>query len=422
MFKNGFQFTSASSSRSRVTGCLAAIAMSAALVGHVRADGIPSLQITSPNGGEVIPAGSNLLITWTSANAAGPVMIYLLKDGYVYRNLGQAPVSDGHFNYSICDSMGDGSDYTIEITLMNQNFVRDQSDSTFQIVGSSPIPSLHLLSPNGGEALQVGTRYTITWSSTNPSEDVAISLMQHGSPVASIGRVSMAEGRFDWDICPTIQPGDGFTIVIYSVDCSQFGRVGDISDAPFQIAESSQAMPSVHLLSPNGGELFTAGSAATILWSSENPSGDINLILVKGNLPMALIGTVPMAAGRIDCQIPESTASGSDYLIYLASAQAPMNACPLMVSDFSDSQFTIQALVSPALPTGETNLSDDPGADSSSPANAAAQLSDSNSGQPAQSQVPACQASLCGVCAANAMVASFSGLIGMGLLQRRRLA
>ena len=68
----------------------------------------PTIKITSPNGGEVYPAGAIVPITWTSSGVVGPVKIeYSTNGGVWYQTIVAATENTGMYIWKVPQKSGD---------------------------------------------------------------------------------------------------------------------------------------------------------------------------------------------------------------------------------------------------------------------------------------------------------------------------
>lgn len=300
------------------------------------------LILTSPNGGEAWTAGTTQLITWEST-LVGELRIALLKAGVEQFEIGRAPISAGNFSWAICDFVGNGADYRVRIEVVGTSpVIADESDNNFAIVGSNPLPTLTLLTPNGGESLVADQNYTVTWSSTNPNGYVSVELYKGGVFQDYLGSAPMSAGFFDWHICRQIGNGDDYRIRIKWQSPCTTADVSDSSNADFSIS-GSFPRPGFTLTSPNGGETFVAGNTYPITWTSTNPIGSIGIELLKGDQYYASIATVPMADNSYNWTICQPIDNASDYRIRLSYQDC------IALADQSDADFAITG--SPPRPT-----------------------------------------------------------------------
>ncbi len=123
------------------------------------------MTVTSPNGGEALPAGTTKTITWNYTGDPGYYLrIELLKAGSVLKTLSSYVLKGtngiGSYKWTISSTQASGSDYRIRITSTSNSSLTDTSDNFFTVLG----PSVTVTSPNGGDTLTAGTTKTITWN------------------------------------------------------------------------------------------------------------------------------------------------------------------------------------------------------------------------------------------------------------------
>ncbi|MBE3089012.1 MAG: VCBS repeat-containing protein [Actinobacteria bacterium] len=195
---------------------------------------------------------------------------------------------------------------------------------------SPPQQSITVVSPNGGETWQVGNTYAVTWTSNNISGNVNIELYKGSVPVYAIETNTPNDGYASWTISSSTTPDTDYKIKITSVD----GTVSDFSDSYFTIVAPPQQ--SITVVSPNGGETWQVGNTYAVTWTSNNISGNVNIELYKGSVPVYAIETNTPNDGYASWTISSSTTPDTDYKIKITSVDGT-------VSDFSDSYFTIVA-------------------------------------------------------------------------------
>ena len=108
-----------------------------------------TITVTSPNGSEQWQQGSSHAITWTSTGTIGAnVAITLLKSGSVVSTLAASTANTGSFTWNIPAGQTLGTDYRVKVSSISVPSVYHISDADFSIV---PVPTITVLSPNGGE-------------------------------------------------------------------------------------------------------------------------------------------------------------------------------------------------------------------------------------------------------------------------------
>jgi hypothetical protein len=111
-------------------------------------------------------------------------------------------------------------------------------------------------------------------------------------------------------------------------------------DEPAWLTGGLATLPSITVISPNGGENWTAGTTQTIQWRyTGNPGAYVEISLLKSEfLRLTIIGSTPIGAagsGSYSWTIPPEQTPGTDYKIRIDSTPARLYA------DTSDGNFSI---------------------------------------------------------------------------------
>jgi len=125
--------------------------------------------------------------------------------------------------------------------------------------GSSGLPILHLMDPEGSEIWLAGTLQTIRWSYS----DVDRICLEFSTDLGGRWQVidpdlPAAGGSYEWTV-PSLD-SDSCLIRIYD---TARPHLSDLNVRPFSITTTKE----VRLLSPNGGESWTGGTIHPIQWS-----------------------------------------------------------------------------------------------------------------------------------------------------------
>ena len=130
-----------------------------------------SVVVISPNGGEVFSVNQRVGISWV-VNISNPppyqVLVQYSTAGpngpwNIIANLTQQQ-KQGVFNWVVPNTPT--KDAYIQVIELSTN-ESDMSDGPFEIT-SPPQPSVKVITPNGGEVLQAGIGYNVTWELTIP--------------------------------------------------------------------------------------------------------------------------------------------------------------------------------------------------------------------------------------------------------------
>ncbi|MFC1692079.1 PQQ-binding-like beta-propeller repeat protein [Candidatus Latescibacterota bacterium] len=118
-------------------------------------------------------------------------------------------------------------------------------------------------SPDGGENLEPGTTYTITWTYSGVDNvSIDFSTDDGSNWTTIIGEIPASDGSYSWTIPDGI---DSSGCLVRITDTSN-STVSDISNNTFAVSQQ----PTVVISAPNGGEKWPQGSTQTIQWSSIN--------------------------------------------------------------------------------------------------------------------------------------------------------
>jgi hypothetical protein len=195
-----------------------------------------------------------------------------------------------------------------------------------------PTPNtISVVTPNGGENLQLGSTQTIRWSYTgNSGQYVKVDLLKGGvlnktlSSRVSIG--SGGSGTYSWKISSDSAPGNDYQIRITSASDS---TCIDTSDNYFSMTGP------IAVISPNGGENWRRGIAHTIIWSTSNIGSSVKIELLKSGSVVKTISSSTSNKGSYNWAISSAQVLANDYKIRITSNSNSM------YKDTSDNNFII---------------------------------------------------------------------------------
>ncbi len=127
---------------------------------YIKVNVAPGITVTSPNGGEVWPAGSTQVIRWTFEGAAGSfVRIELLKSGSPIQIIANRTFigsnNAGSFTGTVSLDQIPGGDYRIRVTSIARPALTDMSDNDFSIVEPAPVADFTATPTSGLMPLKV---------------------------------------------------------------------------------------------------------------------------------------------------------------------------------------------------------------------------------------------------------------------------
>ncbi|MCH7772240.1 MAG: hypothetical protein IIA49_14700, partial [Bacteroidetes bacterium] len=278
------------------------------------------ITVTSPNGGESWLDNEDQIISWND-NLIGNVAIQLFKGGSFHSIISTSTASSVSFPWNIPGSLESGSDYKIRISSVADGSVFDFSDENFTIINNN----ITVTSPNGGENWLTGSIQTITWTD-DIIGDVKIELFKTGVFHSTIISSTTSNGSFVWNLPGSTPFGLDYKIKITSVvDTILF----DESNNDFIIFTGA-----ITVVSPNGGEIWQAGTTQTIIWT-DNISENVRIELFKSGVFHSSIINTTSSDGSKTWDIPFGIESGLNYKIKIIKIDDNSTF------DFSDANFEI---------------------------------------------------------------------------------
>jgi len=285
---------------------------------------LTNLKLTSPNGGENWQAGTSKQITWQTSPDIQKVKIYYsLNNGASYLLIADTVNALlGGYMWNIPSGIS-SSIAKVKINSVSDSTISDVSDSLFKIT------NLTVTSPNGGQYWQAGTTKQITWQNSNDIINIRIQYSSdNGVNWNQIKDTIAAPKFYNWTIPSGMSPSTISKIKITDInDLSIF----DESDSTFTIS-------GLKVISPNGGEIWQAGSIRQINWQS---SVDIDSVKIQYSTN----------SGTSWVQITDTIATGGLYNWHIPSTVVTTNAKIKILKlkdqsilDISDSTFTISNL------------------------------------------------------------------------------
>lgn len=175
-----------------------------------------SVQVIKPNGGERLFYGTQFEITWHAQGFTNARLKYSTNNGSTWNLIATVGAAAEKYTWIIPNIFSENC--RVQISNPSDASVADMSDTTFVI---SPVPSLTLNRPNGGEKFAAGSSELITWSS---------------GFIDNVKIEYCANGGTDWKIIHEAFPADSGKISWLVPDVSSVNcviRISDASDSSF---------------------------------------------------------------------------------------------------------------------------------------------------------------------------------------------
>jgi hypothetical protein len=286
----------------------------------------PSVNLTSPDGGESLTLGSAHTISWTSSNWNGAVNIFLdQNDGLVGTITMNVPAAGGTCAWTAGSYQGGtatvGSGYKVRVQTTDGQ-AQDSSGASFSLTAAQA--PLAVTSPASGVSWNIRTTQRITWTASGVSGNLSLYLYQGTTNLGAIAtRVPVAGGVYNWS-AGSLKDGTWVRIgSTYRVSIvSESNRsVNAMSAGAFSLVK-----PTIAVKSPVNGSRLKLGSAQRITWTFSAASGNVNIFLYRnGKLVGQIAGGIPVdalsyswTAGRYGSG--SIAAAGTGYSICIISA------------------------------------------------------------------------------------------------------
>ncbi len=297
---------------------------------RVAEDPDPTIQVSHPNGGEILVAGNNFMIDWTYG-ISGNVRIELFKSGVLYSTIAASTACDGTYIWTVPPTLTPGTDYQVKISSLSVPSVTDMSDNPFTVT----VSDIQVTSPNGGEIWVKQTAYEITWID-QITENVRIELLRNGQVAVVIASSTPSDGSFTYTPSAGLTDATTYRIRIRSVSNA---ANSDISDNDFTINGGG-----IQVTSPNGGEQWLPGSTHLITWNDNIP-GNVRIQLYNGDALHTTIASSTPSDGEYSWTI-SSSMSGENFKIRISSVSSS-GTFDLSDTTFSIGNFNALELISP---------------------------------------------------------------------------
>ncbi len=274
----------------------------------ISTEAVQNITVTSPNGGEVWESGTSRNITWTSTGITNVKIEFTTNNGVSWSTLTASVPSSGFYIWNQIPNTP-STNCKVRISDAANNNIFDESNDVFTI---APEPSIVVTSPNGGEIWLAGTTQTIKWTSENV-ENVKIEFTSNGGANWTLVEQSAAStGSYSWTV-----PSINSELCKVRISDALDGAPSDLSDGYFTI--STEAVQSITVTSPNGGEVWESGTSRNITWTSTGITNvKIEFTTNNGVSWSTLTASVPSSGFYIWNQIPNTPSTNCKVRISYA--------------------------------------------------------------------------------------------------------
>jgi len=253
-----------------------------------------TIHVNSPNGNDILMAGTSSTIEWETSPYAEIEKVSIListNSGQDYNaGIAYSVANTGSYVFYDIPETYIGSHNRVMVLDAANPSVYDESDADFKI-----LPELEdqvmVTIPNGGEEWIAGTYQDIKWIGDPNIANVMIKLsMDSGQtwPVTIVDSTANAGGKYNWGLIPQEYIGPNCRI---SVCDAGSPSIFDISDQNFSIVE-----PGIEIVTPIGGEIWEIGNPVDVTWKASNVISNLDILLsIDGGatFPIAVATNTP---------------------------------------------------------------------------------------------------------------------------------
>jgi hypothetical protein len=199
-----------------------------------------SLQILEPNGGEVLPAGDLAQIRWALIGESPPLNLsykleYSLDNGGHWKPVSSDLLTGESYEWMVPVPTKNSNKCLLRITAYAQDQVaaKDRADSVFSI------EVLRLTAPNGGETLNAGQVYPITWITQATARHVDATVLKYslngGAAWRKIDTLDGDPQAYQWTVPALDKPTAKGKIRVEWYDAQGRSLGADVSDGVFAV-------------------------------------------------------------------------------------------------------------------------------------------------------------------------------------------
>lgn len=292
----------------------------------------PVIRVLVPNGGESWLANTSQRIEWISENIENVKIAYTTNNGANWTTIVESTPSIGFYNWVQIPNVN-SQNCKVRIYDALDGEPNDVSNGVFRITNQI-VKSIQVLSPNGGEEWEAGSKQNITWSATAVSK-VKIELTIDKGLTWTTLVDSIAGGAYEWSLNENLNS----TQCQVRISDSRDPGISDVSDAAFNIIPRKY----IYVNEPRGPRVFKDSDLIEIAWES---SGIKNVgIKYTWNNGIAIYPDVPAFTTLVDKMANQGrymtsfTIPSDKYYVVVYNADEGSNGSP---SARSIGNFTIE--------------------------------------------------------------------------------
>ncbi len=267
---------------------------------------MPSITVTSPNGGESWSVNSGHDITWSSSGSIANVNIdYSTDNGCNWKSIATGADNDGSYTWTVPNTPSTICLVRVEGASGSPS---DTSEAVFTI---APLAQpLVVTSPASGALWERGRTYAISWLKQGvQNANVRIQLFKGTSRlVKTLTNKTANDGSFDWRVPTALAVGNAYFVRVKTID----NLISDDSDT------FSVIIPTLTVTAPAAGIVWAKNTTKTITWARQGTqNANVKIQLFKGTTLVSPIAATTPNDGSCDWTIPSGLPASSKYRIHI---------------------------------------------------------------------------------------------------------
>ena len=286
-------------------------------------------KVLTPNGGELLYAGSIATIIWNPNLNASSYKVFYRDAELRYNLVAEGDMTSFDWTVPFQFSPTGNRIQVIAFDAVGTRIGQDSSDTTFNIAYHPS--NATVIYPNGGESLIAGNNYTISWAPASNAASYKVFYRDAALRYNLITEGNMTS--FNWTLPFQFTPTDNrIQVISFDVSGNRIGQ--DSSDATFNITGSPNTP---FVIYPNGGETFIAGNTYTISWTSASNAASYKVFYRDAALRYNLVAEGNITS--VDWTVPSQfTPTGNRIQVIAFDGTGNR-----IGQDSSDTTFIIQA-------------------------------------------------------------------------------
>lgn len=229
---------------------------------------IPQLELVSPEAGDTLAVGRDVIVAWERTYVSDPVDVLIDRGNPTSEvEILREEVAGDSIHWTVTPPLTPNSRFILRTS--SGVFVETNGDTSYVVAE----PVLTVQQPNGGESWIVGQNVTISWTRAAVSDPVRVELNRN---YPSGGWETLANNVAGNSYVWTVN-GGGTTTARVRVTSTVDGGLTDLSNAPHSIIVPTLAF------SGSLPSRVPIGFAQSVNWQSTNLSGTVSLYLSRDN-------------------------------------------------------------------------------------------------------------------------------------------